>query len=90
MGKYEIDKAFNRYIVVEPYEKSTVLQTEETATVFKVISHGIPYDVDKGSFVSLEGDLIIVAPNCVEKTMMGDKEVHYIRDADVIAVIKDA
>lgn len=83
MENFQLDQASGKFIVVEPYEKSTVLQAEEIATVFKVLSVGNLTEDEL-----LVGELIIVFPKSVEKTMMGQTEVFFIRDTDVIAKVK--
>ena len=79
MNNYKIKYAIGNYVIIEPMDKSTVLKTEETATIFKVIS--------VGQHVK-SGDLIIVAPGSVERTMMQDKEVFYVLDTSIIATIE--
>ena len=93
---YMIDSALGRNVIVEPHEKSTVLKAEETATVFKVVSIG-----DKVECFNIErhknhydkwpikkDDLIIVEPNSVQKAVMGDKDVYYVKDSDVLGRVK--
>lgn len=80
---YKIEYALSPYLIVEAVDKSTILKTEETATIFRVIAGE---NEDKKD---LTGLLIIVAPASVEKTMMGSKEVHYVRRNEAIAVITE-
>ena len=89
-----IDSALGHNIIIEPFEKSTVLKAEETATVFKILSLGIEVDrINCGNswyqrYEFKVGDLIIVEPNSVQKAVMGDKDVYYIKDSDVLAKVK--
>ena len=107
MNNFKIKKALGKYIIVEPVDKSTVLKTEETATVFRVLSIPETKEV-KSTYKILDGNemitetnflhteqnfevnnLIIVSPNSVEKTMMGNQEILYCRDTDAIAVVTE-
>lgn len=89
-----IDSALGHNVIVEPHEKSTVLKAEETATVFKVISFGKEADrtpVGNGWYSKDEikvDDLIIVEPNTVQKAVMGDKDVYYVKCSDILAKVK--
>ena len=82
MDEYKIIDGLSHYIIVEPIQKSTVFQAEEIATIFKVISFGQICQVEISP-----GDLIIVAANSVEKCMMNNQWIYYIRDTDAIARI---
>ena len=99
--EYQVDRAVGRHIVVEPLNKSTVLQAEETATIFKIlfVPNRIdaipdfgkePTEVDVWDAIKFlnEEDLIIVALNSVELTMMGSQKVYFVRDTDIIAIVK--
>ena len=88
MSDFILQKATGKYIIVEPFEKSSVLRAEEIATVFKVVSVG-DCDPIVRDYLNPD-DLIIVTPNSVEKTRMGHKEVYYVRDTDVVATINNA
>ena len=87
---YVIDSALGRNIIVEPHEKSTVLKAEETATVFKVVSIG--KDADEETMEVLKtlkkDDLIIVEPNSVQKAVMGDKDVYYVKENEILGRVK--
>ena len=97
-----IDSALGHNIIIEPFEKSTVLKAEETATVFKVISiNRIISSIPDFSKIAMEhnlqsevlrylsiGDLIIVEPNSVQKAVMGDKDVYYVKDSDIVSRVK--
>ena len=92
MADFKIKTAINNYIIVEPFEKSTVLKTEEVSTVFKVISIGVCGEIEreidestaKGKDLLFKAsvrqfnynDLIIVAKGSIEKTLMGQKEIY--------------
>lgn len=93
MGEYKIKDALGKYLIVEPYEKSSVLKTEDTSTVFKVIAVGqdvFVNDVGSESHYNInKDDLIIVPPQSVDRTMMGHKEIFYVRDTDVISTITE-
>ena len=86
--EFELSTALGRYIVVEPYEKSSILKANEISTVFKIISINERNDchsINPNSLVN--GDLIIVIPNSVEHCMMGTKEIYYVRESDIIAKV---
>lgn len=89
----KIKEAVGKYIVVKPIEKSTVLKTTETATIFKVLSVGEDCEFGKHSKLAERGyyidDLIIVAQGSVEKCMMLHEEVFYVRESDIVAVVED-
>lgn len=89
MSEYVIDFAVEDKVIVEPAEKSNIIMTEETSTIFKVVSAGTMV-TSAGQLGALEGCLIIVAPKCVEKTYMGNKEIYFIRKDDILAVVKPA
>lgn len=78
---YQIDQALGHFVIVEPFEKSTVLQADETATIFKVISVG------KSCEGLLADDLILVTRGSVQKMPMGGVDVWYVMDHDVTARI---
>ena len=103
---FNILQAQGMYVVVEPYEKSTILQDDSMCTVFKVISIGKDGEetYESNSITTLEssirkitvrfgdlviGDLIIVAQGSVNKTLMGSKEIMYVRNIDIIAKVID-
>lgn len=89
--EYQIDTALGKHVIVEPLDKSNILHTEETATVFKIVSIGNEIDLKytMGVIKTIkEYDLIIVAPNTVESTMMGNKKVYFVMDSDIIAKVK--
>ena len=92
MDNFTLKSAVGKYVIIEPAEKSTILQTEETATVFRVVSVGdlnVTKDFEDADLYSfIEGDLIIVAKSSVEKTYMGDKEIYFVRDTDIIATVQ--
>lgn len=80
--EFKLDRALDRFIIVEPAEKSTVLKADEISTVFLVISVG------EESKTSLsDGDFVIVTPNSIEKSLIGQKEVYYVRESDIIAKV---
>jgi len=87
MSNYKIKNALGHFVVVEPVDRSTILRTEETSTVFKVLSVGGSEITDVGD--ELVGQLIIVTPGSIEKTMMEDKEVWYVHDTSIVAVITE-
>ena len=83
--QFKLEVGLGRYVILEPAEKSTILKAEEVSTVFKVISIG-----NMCEFLDvLENLLVIVLPNSVEKCMMGDKEVLYVRDTDIIGRVTE-
>ena len=101
---FKLKEAMNDYVVVEPFEKSAVLRSEEIATIFKVISIGKQVEI-VGEFIDKEiknktithkifsyetGDLVIVTPKSVEKTLMGHQEVYYVRKSDIVGVVFNA
>lgn len=77
-------------VIVEPEEMSTVLKTEGHTTVAKVIAVGrggidimgkrIPMDVKAG-------DRILFDPRSIFQVNYKDKEIHYIKDRDIIAIL---
>lgn len=91
MAEFKLVNAVGRYVVVEPFEKSTVLRAEEIATVFKIISIGDNAKWnERGNLIDLApGDLVTVSPNSIEKTMMNNQTVYYVRDTDIIATVKN-
>ena len=92
MSEYQIDSALGHYVVVEPYEKSTVLKANEISTIFRVISLGLlveTYNNNNQWYNNIKiDDLIIVASNTIEKTRMGNQEVYYVHEQNIIARIK--
>lgn len=83
MQEYVVASAVGKCVVVEPVEKSSVLKAEEISTVFKVLFVG-----EGCEFSSLSnGNLIIVEPQSVMKTKMGHKDIFYVREADIIAIV---
>lgn len=86
---FEIDSALGRFVIIEPAEKSTVLIADEVATIFKVVSIGAMCENIIAQYCIKSGDLIIVEKGSVQKTVMGDKDVLYVRDSDIIARVKN-
>ena len=82
MEGFKILQSLGKYVIVEPVEKSTVLKAEEISTVFRISNIR---DVKEPEFELMEDDLIIVAQGTIEKTRMGQKEVCYVRESDIIA-----
>jgi hypothetical protein len=78
-NKFHLCCAAVDYIIIEPYDENSVFKAEETATVFKIIS--------SGNIHFKAGDLIIVVPNSVEKTRMGNKTVYFISQSNVVAKV---
>lgn len=84
---YQINQALGHFVIVEPFEKSTVLQADETATIFKIISIGAECKVIGALGTD---DLILVKRGSVNKMPMGGIDVWYIYDCDVVAKLKDS
>ena len=89
---YKVTIALGKHIIIEPVEKSTVLKADEISTVFKVVS--FPFNCSLGSHVKSDihfniGDLIIVREQSVQKTKMGDMEVYFVEESDVIAKVEE-
>ena len=80
MEEFIIQSALGKFIIIEPYEKSSVLKADEISTIFKVLSVGHLAD-----FTGHQNDLIIIEPQTVEKCMMGSQEVLYVRDTNIVA-----
>lgn len=102
MSKYKIVSGYGEYVIVSPVDTSTVLKTEETATVFRVErireelnSAGMFWHTttESGSFkrtgiILKSGDYVIVIPKSVEKTVMGDRLIYYVRESDIVGIVE--
>ena len=82
--EFKLHSAIGHYIIVEPADTGKILKTEETATIFKIVSAGLLCEDPVGA---ADNEYIIVAPNSVETTFMGDKKVYFIRSSDVLATV---
>lgn len=83
MKEYMLACAVGKFVVLEPVEKSSVLKAEEISTIFKVISVG--EGCEYGSLES--GVSVIVEPQVISKTKMGHKDVCYVRETDIVAIV---
>ncbi len=92
---YKLESAIGKYLIIEPLDRNNVLKASEVATVFKVVSAG--YDCNLNFHPSAEvsevkveeGSLIIVEPQSVTPVMMGFDQLYFIRETDVIALVKN-
>ena len=83
MTEYTLISAVGRFVVVEPVEKSTVLKAEQISTVFKILSAG-----EGCENTSLEpGKLVILEPQTINQSKMGYKDICYVRESDIIAIV---
>ena len=83
MQEYQLKSSVGRFVVLEPVEKSSVLKAEEISTIFKVLSVGVGCEDS-----SLEaGQCVIVEPQAVQKTKMGYKDICYVRETDIVAIV---
>lgn len=90
---YQIESALGHFVIVEPFEKSTVLQADETATVFKVVSSGCSVDSkfmknDIECWKLLKGDLIAVKRGSIMKMPLPDQDIWHVYDYDIVALLK--
>lgn len=83
MSDFKVKSGIGSYVVLEPHNKSTVLNTVETETVFKVVALGAEVKEVK------QGILVAVTPGAVEKTMMGRKEIYYVQGTDIVAEVEE-
>lgn len=94
MSDFKIKEAIGRYLIVEPFNKSAVLKTTETETVFKVISIGglVGKSDGNGQWFQYNkiniNDLIIIAPGSCNRTMMNYQEVYYVAETDIVCTIE--
>lgn len=83
MKEYNLVQAVGKFVVVEPVEKSTVLKADQISTVFKIVSAGEGCENS-----SLEpGKLIIIEPQTIVQTKIGYKDVCYVRETDIVAIV---
>ena len=82
--EYKIDEGFGNYIIIEPLKESTILVTDELSKIFKILHIGSNMDIPDKLKI---GDLILVAPNSIEKLNIWNPPVYFIRESDVIAKI---
>ena len=90
---YEIDFGIGEHVILEPNEVSTVLETSETATIFKVVSFGwgctkVAAYVKSGTQFTF-GDFVIVEPNSIKQCRMNDKVIYWVYPNEVVAKLKD-
>lgn len=91
---YKLEQAIGKYIVVEPYEESKTLLSNELSSIFKVISVGL----DTNIYVNIQHDdnhkVILLKPNdlidvALHSIQISSNGLKYVIESDIIAKVTE-
>lgn len=99
LGRNVIVEPHEKSTVLKAEETATVFkiisipETTEVKSIYKKDEKDEYKMITETDFLHTKcnfevNDLIIVEPNSVQKAVMGDKDVYYVKDIDILAKVK--